>query len=266
MLLMKINKSLLTVLAVVLLVLCACSTTPKESPLAAIADNLNLEMAKTVEQAPEFLDSVNVSYSDGIFTVKAALADSLIDVRQCGEALVEYFTALELKRHPGKNLDDFVNTITKEEGSFEIILSGTTGDSRTYTIGASRLRNLVKLSPSQLGYQEARANVLEILASRVAFYRADANAQDAEFEVANKFASYTIVFANTRKFANQTPGTLKSHYLKILHPRYEAFGPYEATVKEMLKSMQIDGYRFIYANGTGKDAQGIKVALPWRSI
>ncbi len=41
---------------------------------------------------------------------------------------------------------------------------------------------------------------------------------------------------------------------------------YSDTVKEMLKSMQIDGYRFIYANGTGKDAQGIKVALPWRSI
>jgi len=263
---MKLTKSLLTFLAVALLVLCACSKSAEKSPLVDIADNLNLEMAKTVGEAPELLDSVNASYSAGVFTVKAALADSVLDVSRLGEALVEYFTAFELRRHPGKTLDDFVNTLVKEEGSLEIVLSDAKGGNRTYIIGASRLRNLLKLSPMQLGYQDARANVLDILASRVADYRAEVNAADGVFEVSNKFASYTLVFDSTRKFANQTPGTLKSRYLKVLQPRYKAFGPYEDTVKDMLKSMQIDGYRFIYANGTGRDAQGIKVAIPWRSI
>lgn len=263
---MKLNKSLMAFIAVAVLILCACSGSVKESPLTAIAENLNTEMAKTVAEAPEFVDSVSASYADGVFTVRAALAAPGLPVGSLSEALVEYFTAFELRRHPGKQLDDFVNTIIKEKGTFEIVLSDREGQSRTYSIGAARLRNLIKLSPSQLGYQEARANVLDILASRCAAYRADANAEDAVFEVANKFASYTIVFANTRKFANQTPGTLKSHYLKLLQPAYAAFGPFEPTVKEVLKSMQIDGYRFIYANGTGRDAQGIKVALPWRSL
>jgi hypothetical protein len=247
-------------------VLVSCSK-KQPSVLVPLVDKLNLDLASMAENSPMFLSEASAAIDSvsGVITVKASFSDSLIDVRTLSEALVQYYTAQQLKANPGKDLDTFLNGMTAEKGSLEVALADVYGNSRTYTMDATRLKQLFKLSPMQLNFNDVKSNVVEILASRCADYREGANAQDCSFEIQGGFATYTLTFAKASNYANFNQGSLKGRYLHRLQPVYEDMQAFRGPVEEMLRSLQIEGYRFVYvpAGGTGKE---LKVAIPWREI
>lgn len=234
------------------------------SPLEAQADRISLELAEDVDSSPMFLSAASASYSEGKLTYSFTFCDSIIHVKDYSEALVQFYVAQELKKNPGKNLDEILNTLSKEQGSLEITLSDVYGDSRTYSISSSRLKQLFKQSPMQLGFQEVKANVLEILASSAMEYRNRADATDATFALSNGFATYTLTFPKATAYGHMSQGSLMGRYLTILKPRYEAFGSYRESIEELMRSLQIDGYRFVYT--TPDDKKPLKTTIPWRDI
>lgn len=247
-------------------VLASCSK-KQPSVLVPLVDKLNLDLASAAENSPMFLSEASAAIDSvtGTVTVKAAFSDSVIDVRTLSEALVQYYTAQQLKANPGKDLDAFLNGMTAEKGALDVVLADVYGNSRTYTMDATRLRQLFKLSPMQLNFNDVKTNVIEILSSRCADYRSAANAQDCTFEIQGGFATYTLTFARESNYSNFNQGSLKGRYLHSLQPVYENMQAFRAPVEELMRSLQIEGYRFVYvpAGGNGKE---LKVAIPWREI
>lgn len=265
---MKIKSIILAAAVLVGGAMCLSSCSKKApSALVPLVDKLNLDLAAQAEANPMFLSeaSAEIDSIESVITVKVAFSDSIIDVKTLSEALVQFYTAQQLKANPGKDLDTFLNTLSTEQGSMNLELSDVYGTSRTYSMDAARLKQLFKLSPMQLGFNDVKANVVEILASRCADYRAAANSQDCTFEIQNGFATYTLTFAKASNYSNLNQGSLKGRYLHVLQPVYEDMQDFRAPIEELLRSLQIDGYRFVYApaGGSGKD---LRVAIPWRDI
>lgn len=247
--------------------LCSCGTQSGESPLMPVAQKLDMELAQMGEDNVLFLGKTQALYEPEAkeFKVTIEYVDSLVDVQQISEAMMQFYTAMQLKNSPGTQLDTFLNTMSKEEGNFKLEVSDVYGHSRTYTMSGARLKQLFKLPPMQLDFQDVKANVVEILASRCPDYMKAVNAADATFEISGGFATYTLSFEKATAFSNMTQGSLKGRYLHVLQPRYEAMGQFAPEIQEFLKTLGIEGYRFVYKtiDGKGKD---LKVAIPWRDL
>ncbi len=247
------------------LTLGSCSGGDKgPSPLEKQAERISLDLASEVEANPMLLTSAEAGYSDGNLVYKVAFCDSVICVKDYSEALIQYFVAQEIKKRPGKDLDEILNTLSKEQGSLELQLSDVYGDSRTYSISASRLKQLFKQSPMQLNFQEVKANVQQILASRAMYYRDKANATDASFAFQSGFATYTLVFPKASAYSHLKQASLAGRYVALLKPRYESLGSLRQPIEEMLTSLQIEGYRFVYTTSDNKNE--LRAAIPWRNI
>lgn len=146
----------------------------------------------------------------------------------------------------------------------KITLSAPGQSSREYTVSSLRLKQLVTLKNSELNFAEVRSAVIDMLAKRCGAYREAVNAQDASFDYSGKFAQYTLVFKDARAFANQNPGTMQGRYRKVLREQYEMYGECRTFVEDLLKSLQFDGYRFVYTDAAGN--KEIKAAIAWRYI
>ncbi|MDE6311356.1 MAG: hypothetical protein K2L96_06010 [Muribaculaceae bacterium] len=244
----------------------ACSQkAPSELvPVVNMLDKNLCDMAKNnpllLNEASASLDSIT---SD--VTVAVSFCDSIFNVDMMSDALVEYYTAQQLKDNPGKNLDAFLNTMSADEGTLTVTMSDVYGHTRSYAMSGARLKQLFKSAPMQLSFNDVKNNVVEILSSRCDFYKDAANAQSCSFDIENGFATYTLAFSRESNYANLTQGSLKGRYLHFLTPAYQNMGELAAPVQEMLKTLQIDGYRFVYTTTDGKGKE-LRAAIPWREI
>lgn len=244
--------------------LTSCGAKQEPSALIAQSDRIEAELNTIAEGSPMFIDTVGVTYADGNLNVGIAFCDSTVKVAEYSEALVEYVLSQYLKAHTGKNLDTVINTLAKEKGQLRITLGDVYGTSRCYPVGASRLVQLVKLKNMELNYNDVRSNIADILASQCVQYKDQYKAIDAEFEIKGGFAQYKLTFPRATAYANLNQASLTGRYLKTLQARYENYGECRPMIEELLRSLSIDGYRFIYTDKN--ETKTLSAAIPWRLI
>lgn len=238
------------------------SNTP--SPLIAQSERIGGELATLVEGSPMFLQSADVNYADGVLGVSIAFSDSAIEVEDCSDALVQYVLAQYLKAHGGPDLDVVLNTLTDEEGSLKLTLVDSKANSREYTVNAARLKHLVRTKPMELSYNDVRTNVMDILDERCDALEQQYKAEDAEFTIKGGFAQYTLTFARPSAFSHLNQASLRGRYLKDLKAQYENYGACRAMVEELLQSLSIDGYRYVYTDKN--ETKVLNAAIPWNLI
>lgn len=252
------------VLALAGLASCGGSKSSEPSVLVSHSLRLNGELKSMAEDSPMFLENIDVEYGEGILGVSIVFSDATLEVDDISEALVQYVLAQYLKSHTGVNLDEILNTLSKEDGKLKITLTDADGESREYIIAATRLKKLVTLKPMELNFSEVRTNVTDILDERCDAYKIAYNADDAEFEVFGGFAQYTLTFEKSTSYANLKQSQLTGRYLKVLQARYEEFGACRPMIEELLRSLSIDGYRFVYTDK--KETKTLNAAIPWRLL
>ncbi len=243
---------------------CGGGGSKEPSPLVAQSERVSLELGALAEDSPMLIDSIGVDYAEGVFGVSVAFCDTTVNVSDYSDALVQYVLAQYMKNHAGPNLDEIINTLSKEKGKLNITLSDAHGTVREYPVDANRLKRLVKLKPMELAYNDVRTNVSDIMEKECEAYKVQYNASDAEFSISGGFAQYTLTFERSNAYANLTQASLTGRYLKELQPRYEDFGACRDMVEDLLRSLSIDGYRFIYTDKN--DTKTISAGIPWRLI
>ena len=243
--------------------LCSCGQTSKEpSPLIAQSERVSGELGDLAEESPMYLQSADADYADGVMSIGITFSDPSLNVASVSDALVQYVLAQYMKNHTGKNLDEILNTLNKEEGSMKITLTGADGQSKEFTIPAARAVRLVKLKPSELNFNEVKENVVEILASRCEELKEKYSAENVEFEIASSFAQYTFTFKRPTAYASLTQASLRGRYLKVLQEQYENYGACSYMIQDFLKSLKIDGYRYIYTSNGNE----LSAAVPWSML
>lgn len=257
------KKTFLIAAALIAVLLGSC-TDKGPSPLVEQAERLQSELTPLAADSPMYLDSIKVSYADAAMTVAISFADPAVNPDDYSQALVEYVVAQYLKAHPGAGLDAVLNGLSDEDGALDIVLTGRSGSSRTYTIGHRRLKQLYRQRPMELNFNEVKNNVAALMAARCNAYRLGVNATDATFAIDGGFAQYTLTFASASAFSNQTQGSILGRYLPGLREQYENYGACRPMIEELLRSLGIDGYRFIYTTPDGSESK--RAAAPWRSL
>lgn len=243
---------------------CGGGTKKEAEALQRQAQRVNTELAQEAEASPELFSSASAQYADSAFSINLVFADSLIQVPEYSQALVEYFLADEIKAHAGKDLDEVVNSLAAVKEPMRITLTDVYGNSRSYELPAATLRTLYKTSRSQLRLPEVRSEVLAILAGRSVRFAVGGGVQKADFALSSSFATYTIVYDNAKAYSGLNVGNVKARYLKLLRPMYRAYGPLADAIVKMNESLGIDGYRFVLTTPSG-DSE-LKATLPWREI
>lgn len=257
------KKILLSLSAIVMMLCASCSGSKEPSQLLGITDELNADLKELSEEALMVFNSMTATYADGTVTVNIEFADKSYCADDFTEALVQFIVSQYLKEHTGEKLDTFVNTLTKEKGNLVINLMSP-GQKKEFVIPAARVVKLVKLKPMELSYNDARTNIMDIMAKRCNAFAAEVKAQKAEFTVVSSFAQYTFTFEKSAPYARMTPAQLNSAILKCVKPVYEELDDLDSFVIDLLKTFKIDGYRFVYENE--KDKYVLKSAVPWRII
>lgn len=242
--------------------LASCSGTKTPSALVEQSARINTELAAIADESPLFLSSASASYDDGTLIVNIAFNDSLIEVDELSDALVQYVVAQYLKSHTGANLDETLNTLGKEKGVMSLSINDIYGNEKVVVLPSTTLKKLVVTKPMELRFPEVRANVLDIMDERTDALVREANAVEGEFAYTAGFAQYTLTFRAASNFANQTQGTLTGRYKRIFSEYYQTYGACGPMIRELQESLQIDGVRVIY---TADDKQ-VKTALPWRFL
>ena len=246
---------------------CACSgsnTKAYEEAMVSQAERINLDLGTLAEESPMFLAAASAEFADKSLSVNLEFCDSIVKVDQLSDVLIRYVLGLYMKDNTGENLDVTLNTLGKLEGVMSVTLKDIYGQTKVLVLPSATLKKLVTSKQMELGYQDARVNVFDIMENRCERYKNAVNAQSVEFKYAAGFAQYTLTFKNARAFANQTQGTLAGRYLGVLKPAFENFGACRPIVEELLTSLQIEGYRFVYVDDA--ETRKIHVSLPWRMI
>ena len=262
---MKKIAHLIIATVVGMLALCSCGGGSKgPSALEAQSERIAGDLEALSQESPMFLAGTSAEYAAPNLNVSIEFADTTVNVNSYTEALVQYVLAQYLKNHTGANLDAVINTLSAEKGSLNLRLSDTHGNSREYGVNAGRLKQLVKLKPMELSFNDVRTNVSDIMAAKCPAYITAHNAADCEFEIKGGFAQYTLAFERASAYNSLNQGSLTGRYLKVIKPEYEAFGACRPMIEELLRSLSIDGYRFIYTDKKG--TKTISAGMPWRLI
>lgn len=257
------KKLLLTLSAAMLVILSSCTGSKQPSALEGLCEVLNAEFNDVARNDYMLFNDFTVNYADSKVTVTVSFANGTYCPDDFGDALVQFIVSQYLKEHTGERLDTFVNTLTKEKGSLEIVLTGS-GQKKEFEIPAARIVKLIKLKPMELSYNDARSNVIDIMAKRCEAFAAEVKAKSADFSVTNTFAQYTFTFEKSAPYARIEQGQLNATILKCVKPIYETLGSETPFVKELLTTFNIDGYRFVYENE--KDKYVLKSSIPWKFI
>ncbi len=233
----------------------ACGGGKEAETLMRQAERVNSELATTARQDPALFAKAGAEYADSAFSINIVFADSMLQVADYSQALVEYFLSDEIKSRAGADLDEIVNTLAKVKEPMRLSLTDVYGTSRSYDMTASTLRTLFKTQRSQLQLPQVRSEVLGILAGRAFRFAVGPGVQKA---------TYTIIYDNAKAYSGLNVANLKARYLKLLKPIYKSYGQLAGAVVDMDKSLGIDGYRFILTTPAG-DSE-LKATLPWREI
>lgn len=225
---------------------------------------LNAEYGRLCENT-DLVGSVAVSLVDNNLCVEVDFSSEEVAVPDMTEALVQYGLAFWLKQHTGARLDNILNSLGRVEGSLELTLRDVNGDSRTYTVASSRLKQLVRLRPMELNFNEVKNNISAIMSSRCGSLRDGANGcTGVTFQIAGGFAQYTLGFGRASDYREFTQASLTGKYVNLLKPQYQGYGELRPYIQSVLESLQIEGYRFIYkAEGS---ATPLRAAIPWRLL
>ena len=247
-----------------LFVAAACSGSDKdEAVLAEKSSDLNVELLQTANTSPDFLKSLSCEYAAPNLLVNVKL-DNDINPELYSQALVEYVLANYIRSNSGELMDAIVNGINHTHGSLSITVSNVNEEAKEFTVGHARLVQLVQKKNSELNFNDVKENVLHLLELECAPMAQEIKAESCTFALANGFAQYTFTFATAAKFANQTQGSILGHYLPIVKQQYESYGSCSYLVLDVLKSLQIDGYRFVYTDAD--ESKKISSALPWKML
>lgn len=242
----------------------ACGGGKEAETLMRQSERVNSELATTARQDPALFAKAGAEYADSAFSINIVFADSMLQVADYSQALVEYFLSDEIKSRAGADLDEIVNTLAKVKEPMRLSLTDVYGTSRSYDMTASTLRTLFKTQRSQLQLPQVRSEVLGILAGRAFRFAVGPGVQKADFALTSSFATYTIIYDNAKAYSGLNVANLKARYLKLLKPIYKSYGQLAGAVVDMDKSLGIDGYRFILTTPAG-DSE-LKATLPWREI
>jgi len=232
----------------------ACGGGKEAETLMRQAERVNSELATTARQVPALFAKAGAEYADSAFSINIVFADSMLQVADYSQALVEYFLSDEIKSRAGADLDEIVNTLAKVKEPMRLSLTDVYGTSRSYDMTAS----------TQLQLPQVRSEVLGILAGRAFRFAVGPGVQKADFALTSSFATYTIIYDNAKAYSGLNVANLKARYLKLLKPIYKSYGQLAGAVVDMDKSLGIDGYRFILTPPAG-DSE-LKATLPWREI
>lgn len=210
-----------------------------------------------VEEAYVALEGVNL-------TATVRFGSETVKVPQLTEALVQYGVAFWLKEHTGQRLDNILNALGRMRGSLELTLTDVDNNSRTYSISSSRLKQLVRLRPMELNFNEVKGAVTDIMSNRCAALRANTRGcTEVTFAMDGGFAQYTLTFGRPSDISACTQGSLARIYVNMLKPEYEGMGELRPYVQSILESLQLEGYRFIYTAGADNT---VRSAIPWRLL
>ncbi len=244
--------------------LSSCGGTSKaETELAAKATDLNMEFLQLAKGSPDFIESMSCEYSAPNLLINTKLNTDL-KPEMFSQALVEYVVANYIRSNAGALMDGIVNGINLTKGSISITITNVNEEAKEYTIGHARLVQLVQKKNSELNFNDVKQNVVKIMETECAKYADDVKAESCTFALANGFAQYTITFKNASAFSNQTQGSVLGRYIKVLKEQYQTYGAASYLVIDILKSLQLDGYRFVYTDpeGTAK----ISSPVAWKNI
>lgn len=256
-------RTLLAAVIAVMMTACGASNSKENETLAMQSQLLSAKLTALADNSPMFLQDAQAEYAADTLGVTIALADETLSVSQISEPLVQYVVAQYMKANTGKNLDETVNALVKIKGMLAINLVDADGQSHKYDIPAARLVKLIKLKPMELNFSDVRANVLDILDARCNAYKEQYKAEACEFTVLGNFAQYTLTFARATAYAQLNQASLTGRYVKILKATYETYGACRPMVEELLRSLNIEGYRFIYTDPSGKK---ITAGIPWKTL
>lgn len=242
----------------------SCGGNHEAEILQAQAQRVDAQLAADAASNPRLFAAADAEYADSAFRVDITFADSVINVADYSQDLVEYFLSDEIKSSAGQDLDELVNSLAKTKEPLRLTLTDVYGTTRSYDMPASTLRALFKTQRSQLNLPEVRTQVLSILSDRAFRFAVGAGVQKVDFALTTSFATYTIVYDNAKAYSGLNVGNLKARYLKLLKPIYQSYGPLAGAIVEMDRSLGIDGYRFVLTTPSG-DSE-LKCTLPWREI
>jgi len=233
------------------------------SALIAQSERIDGELGKIAEESPMYLEDAGASYAEGVLSVNVVFADPIVNVADYSRELVEYVVSTWLKSHPGADLDTTLNTLSSEQGSLKITLTGVDGASKDFTIASARLKKLLVLKPSELNFSAVKDNAALLMEARCSLYKDAYKAVEASFEFSTGFAQYTLVFESATQYSNLTQDSLRGRYQKALKDQYESYGACSLIICDVLKSLGIEGYRFVYESPNDR-SKTLKAALPWR--
>lgn len=262
---MKNSKLVCLLCALICTLTFACKSNKQDlETIQQYVGPLNAEYSSICGQT-DLLSSVAVAMEGNNLTVTVDFASDEIAVPDLSEALVQYGLAFWLKQHTGARLDNILNSLGHIEGSLELTLNDVNGDSRTYTITPSRLKQLVRLRPMELNFNEVKTNISEIMSRRCGALRDGANGcTGATFQISGGFAQYTLSFGRAADYRDFTQASLTGKYVNLLKPQYTGYGELKPYILSVLESLQIEGYRFIYQ--ADNNTTPLRAAIPWRLL
>jgi len=239
------------------------------SLLIAQSERLNGVLSQLAENSGDFLDSIGVSYADKSLCINIAFADTAVNIDKINDALVQFVMAQYMKNHIGPNLEEILNTLTKEEGKMVVTLSGN-GIEKKYEISAKRAKDLARLKPMELNFSAAKESFTDLMAARTDIWLPIADRQKAkvsapvEFGIEHGFAQYTFTFDQASAYHSLKQSYLNGRFQPAVKEAFIKLGDCRPIVQELMESFGIEGYRFVFANK--KDNKILRSVITWSMI
>ena len=143
---MLTKKSILSIVAAstMALAMSSCGGNKEAETLQRQAERVNAELTQDAAQDPALFAKADAAYADSAFRVNIVFADSMLQVSDYSQAIVEFFLSDEIKSRGGKDLDEIVNTLAKVKEPLRLTLTDVYGTTRSYDLPAATLRTLFR--------------------------------------------------------------------------------------------------------------------------
>lgn len=210
------------------------------------------------------VSNLKVLATDTDVTVAVAVLDSMIRIDLVGDEMMDYFMAQQIKETPAALVNEVTKAVTGTAGALKLSVTDLYGNERTFSFTGETLRHLYKAKGSQLNAPRVKEQVCRLLQPAIPNGLATAEAESIDLSVEKSFLTYTVTFANDRRFKDSGQGLLTRIYLDAFKEQYASLGELCDPVVKMLKSLQIDGVCVIYKALNGD--KEIRQAFPWRNI
>lgn len=203
------------------------------------------------------------AYAEPNIDVTFVLTDSMIKVDLLGDELMDYFVAEQIKPVDRSVLNPVIATLKAAEANVVVSVTDAYGTTKTFIYSGDKLSNLAKSKRSQLNVPKVREQVVAMAGGAVPAPAAHPGTQVAA-SIDKGFLVYTMTWPSKKSLDGLSQGVLTGRYLQPLRNQYSQLGSLEYPVVEMLKTLDIDGVRIVYAAAGTDDV--VKQGFPWREI